>query len=242
MSALIRNELLKLRTTWGPLMLLSIELVLVVIGVSGLAWRGLDPSDPTLVERLLGHAGLAALVTLILGIGAFGTEYRYKTITDTFLATPARNRVLVAKVVAYGAVGVAFGVASAATALVATAAWAAAGGVSLDLMQDATWLTLGGTIVENGLFAIIGVALGTLMPNLATAIAVALLWIATVEGLVAQLIGDLGKWLPMASGRALSNSPAPDLLPQLEGGLVLAAYAVPLVIAAAVITARRDVA
>jgi ABC-2 type transport system permease protein len=83
---------------------------------------------------------------------------------------------------------------------------------------------------------------GPLLPNLATAIAAALIWIALVEGLIAQLLGDMAQWLPMASARALGNAPGPDLLPQLTGGLVLVAWTALVAIAATGVARRRDVA
>ena len=242
MTNLIATEFLKLRTTRGPWLTIGIEVLLVIVGVSGLASRGLDASDPQQVQLLFAHAGLAAFVTLIFGIGAFGTEYRYKTITDTYLTTPDRRRVMLAKVATYALAGLAFGVVTAATALAAAAAWGAADGVSLDLLGNEAWLTLGGAVAWNVLFAVIGVGLGALLPNQSTAIAVALTWIALVEGLVAQLLGGLAEWLPLSAARALGNAPAQDLLPQLGGGAVLAGYAVLLVIAAAAVSARRDVA
>jgi ABC-2 type transport system permease protein len=242
MRALIATEFLKLRTTRGPLVLLLVAIGLAILGVSGLASRGLDPSDPGLVQGLLAHAGLTSLVTLILGIGAFGTEYRHRTITDTYLATPRRSQVVVAKLVAYGIAGLAIGVASAATALATAGAWTMADGASLDLTGTTTWVTLAGAIAWNGLFAVIGVALGALLPNYATAIAAALAWIALVEGLVGQLLGGLARWLPMAAGRALGNAPASDLLPQVTAGVALASFAIVLALAAGAVVARRDVA
>lgn len=242
MTGLIANELLKLRTTRGPLVLLVIELALVVVGVSGPAVQGMDPGDAGLARVMLAHAGLAALVTLVLGIGAFGTEYRHRTITDTYLSTPGRGRVVLAKLAAYGVAGLVFGVAGAATALTTAAAWASVGGVSLDLLGDATWLTLAGAVAWNGLFAVVGVGVGALLPNQASAIAAALAWIALVEGLVGALIGDMARWLPLASARALGYAPGDGLLPQLAGGLVLAAWAVLFAVLATAISARRDVA
>jgi len=68
------------------------------------------------------------------------------------------------------------------------------------------------------LYAALGVGLGALVRNLATAIAMSLAWIAFVEGIAMNLLGGLGRWLPMASGMALDNVPQGNLLPQLAGG------------------------
>jgi len=92
------------------------------------------------------------------------------------------------------------------------------------------------------LYAAIGVALGALVRNLGTAIAVSLAWIALVEGIAMNLLGGLGRWLPMASGMALDNVPQGNLLPQVTGGLVLVAYAVLFAVLANLVTMRSDVA
>ena len=65
---------------------------------------------------------------------------------------------------------------------------------------------------------------------------------AFVEGIAINLLGDFGRWLPMASGMALDNLPQGNLLPQVTGGLVLAAYAVLFAVLANVATTRSDVA
>jgi ABC-2 type transport system permease protein len=71
---------------------------------------------------------------------------------------------------------------------------------------------------------------------------VALTWIALVETTVANLLGDLGRWLPNRAGMALNDMPAATaLLPQWGGGVVLAGYAVAFVLAALATTVRRDV-
>jgi ABC-2 type transport system permease protein len=92
------------------------------------------------------------------------------------------------------------------------------------------------------LYAAIGVGLGAVVRNLASAIAIALAWIAFVEGIAMNLLGDLGRWLPMASGMALDNVPQGKLLPQVTGGLMLAAYAILFAVVATVATMRSDVA
>jgi ABC-2 type transport system permease protein len=74
------------------------------------------------------------------------------------------------------------------------------------------------------------------------AIAGALAWIALVEGVVAQLIGDdLSRWLPFTAGGALGRLPLADGLSQWAGAAVLAAYAVGFSALALVVGVRRDV-
>ena len=65
---------------------------------------------------------------------------------------------------------------------------------------------------------------------------------AFVEGIAINLLGDVGRWLPMASGMALDNLPQGKLLPQVAGGLVLVGYAILFAAVATLATMRSDVA
>ena len=245
MLPVIRSEFRKLSTVRSPWLLLAAGPLLVVAGVTGLVQSGGDVHDPASQPRALAHVALAALFTLIFGILAVAGEYRHGTVTDTFLSTPARGRVVAAKLAVYGAIGAVAGLVSAAVAVAVTAAWWAAKGGSFQLSAAGSLRTLAGGIVVNIAFAAIGVGVGALLHNLALAIAAALAWIALVEGVAGQLAGaGLARWLPFSASEALGRvtmiGPARPL-PQWGGGLVLAGYAVAFAAAAMVTTLRRDV-
>jgi ABC-2 type transport system permease protein len=242
MYALIRAELLKVRTVRWPWVLLTAQVGLVVLGISGFAIaRGNQPLDAKLA---LGHIGLTSLVTLVLGLMAVAGEYRDRTITDTFLLVPRRERVIAAKLAVYTGLGLAFAIVTAAVGLAVTAAWAAARGGSLDLGSAAIWNTVAGAVLWDTAFAAIGVSLGALLPNLTAAIVAGLAWVALVEGLVGQVIGgSLARWLPMAAGQAAEGLTVAgrELLQPWAGVVVLVAYAIGLGVLATFATVRRDV-
>jgi ABC-2 type transport system permease protein len=242
MRTLIVNELFKLKTSRAPWLVLAAQLTLIVAGMSGLAIAKLDFTSPTAARLVLCHAGMSSLLVLVLGIMAVAGEYRDGTITDTFLSTPRRSRVIGAKLVAYTGLGLVYGILSSVTALIVAAIWFSAKGAPFDLSSTDVWQTLLGVALWMPLYAALGVALGALVRNLGAAITIAFAWIALVEGIAINLLGDLGRWLPMASGMALDNVPQGNLLPQLTGGLVLAAYAAAFAVLATLVTMRSDVA
>lgn len=245
MRYLIRSEVLKLRTVRGPWLLLAAGPVLVVAGISGLIVSGTSIHDPATQAKALSHVGLTSIFTLLFGIIAVAGEYRHRTITDTYLSTPARGRVIGAKLVVYAALAALAGVVSALVGLIVAAAWWADKGASFGWGDSAMWATIGGGIVWNAIFAAIGVSAGALIRSLAGAVAAALAWIALVEGIVGQLIGNLARWLPFYAGQALGAGgtamlPEP-LLPRLGALVVLLAYTAIFALAAITISVRRDV-
>jgi ABC-2 type transport system permease protein len=240
---LIRNEFLKVRTTRSPFVLIGVAQLVVVAGISGVFLMGRDPHDAETIRLGFAHVGIVAIFSLMLGIMAVAGEYRHKTITDTYLATPHRGRVVGAKVVTYACVGAGVGVVSAVTALATLAIWMNAKEATLDLAASGVWQTIAGCIVWNVCFGAVGVGVGALLRNLSGAIAGVLVWIAIVEGIVGQLVGDAARWLPFRAGGAMEGLPSPGVaqLSQVAGGLVLAAYAAAFVAVAVATTIRRDV-
>lgn len=245
MLILIRAELMKLRTVRAPWLALGIAPLLVAAGVAGLVISSKNGPSPGLQSDAMAHVGLTSLLTLVFGVLAVAGEYRHKTITDTYLSTPGRAPAVVAKLGVYTGIGALTGVAAVAAGLLSGAAWWAGKGASFAWTDAGMWTTAGGGIAWNAAFAAIGVGLGALIRNLTGAIALALAWIAVVEGIVGQLVGGFARWLPFSAGRALgvsaANAPG-DLLPRGGGGIVLTAYAIAFVAAAVATTTRRDVA
>ncbi|WP_433053082.1 hypothetical protein [Dactylosporangium sp. CS-033363] len=220
----MRAELRKLTTVRSPWLLLAAAVALVAVGAGSRIAK--HPED---AAGAAAHAGLAALFPLVLGIMALAGEYRHRTIADTYLATPDRTRVLLRKFGVYTLMGAGFGIAAAGTAAIVVL-----------LRNDALpWSTLAGAVAWNALFAAIGVGLGALVRSQVGAIAGALAWLALIEGVAAELVGDdAARWLPFRAATALGGMPG-STLGQGTAAVVLGAYALAF-IAAAFAVQQRD--
>ena len=75
---------------------------------------GVPTGDATQVANSVDLGGLAVgyLLLLTIGVLQIGSEYRHKTITASFLATPKRLRAMLAKVVALLGIGAIYGLIS----------------------------------------------------------------------------------------------------------------------------------
>jgi ABC-2 type transport system permease protein len=210
----------------------------------------LDPLQ-TATNVYVSGLGVAYLMTLAIGVMAIGAEYRHKTITSTFLATPRRVRVMVAKVVSllgsgafYGLVFVigSVGVGATVLSLRSLPAFPATGPILR---------TLALSLLVLGLWALIGLGAGILIPNQVAALLVAIgvAWIVEpIAGLVLNNWSwgaDIARFFPsQASGaivQSVSGTPGAHPLTWWGGALVLVAYAAVLAGVGSALTVRRDV-
>lgn len=104
MKALLHAELLKLRTTrtTAGLLLATLALVALTVAVNvpavGDENAPLSLDDPGLLADAVGVSfGVPLVLVVLFGTLAFTQEFRYGTVTSTYLGEPRRKRVLVAK-------------------------------------------------------------------------------------------------------------------------------------------------
>jgi ABC-type transport system involved in multi-copper enzyme maturation permease subunit len=94
--ALVRSELLKIRTTrswWAYLIAIALLSALGAAGTIGSAMsseRGTADFQLDLLETM----AVAVLISIILGITIITSEFRHGTVTPTFLAAPHREQVI----------------------------------------------------------------------------------------------------------------------------------------------------
>lgn len=247
MKHLITAELLKLRTTRLVYGLLLATLALAVAGTLGtVAVSGnfeqtfaLDTTEG--VRNVFSNAGAGSIFVLVLGILGVTSEFRHNTVTETFLVTPTRGLVVVAKLVTFALVGLAFAVlASLVTVAVAIPALS---GKGVEVAAGDYAGVLVGVAAITVIYALIGVGVGSLIRNSTAAVIVALAWSFVVEGLLLNFVPDLGRWLPGGAAAAVSSQSVPGsefLAPGL-GALVLIAYGAIFAAAGTRFVLRRDI-
>lgn len=250
MSALVRAELLKLRTVQLPGWLLVLTLSLVTLSVcatvltAGMEGAPLQRDDPELLARAVASASGGNVLVLVLGILALTQEFRFGTATPSFLTTPKRGRLVAAKLVAVSLTGALFAALGALLALgLSYALIAARGG---EAVLDGTVLeVLAGVFLVLLLYGPIGIGVGALVRNQIAAVVLALAWVFVAEQLLVALLPEVGRWTPggaTASVLQLGDlaTTRGDLLPAWGGALLLVGYAVGLSVAGARFTLRRD--
>jgi hypothetical protein len=244
MSALLRAELLKLRTTRAtlqlPLWMVGLVGLIVLLHVVGFSVHDLGSRDHQL--KVFGWGtGIGSLFAALLGALSITSEFRHGTIRPTFLVTPRRGRVVAAKVGVSMLMGSALGLSAAAVAIGVGSATLAARGVEIRLTGGDDALLLVGCAAATALWAAIGVGLGAVVRHQVPTVVGLCAWLLFVEQL---LLGDLGGNVGWFTPGALAKA-AVGQDPQLAAGLavaLLALYAATAAAAGWVATTRRDVA
>lgn len=264
MTTAIRSEFLKFFTTrlwWGMAIGIFVAGGLFA-GFFGWALTseasrkrpGAPQGDATQIANTVYTSGMGVgyLLLLTIGVLMIGAEYRHKTITSTFLATPKRLQAMLAKVVALLVIGALYG-------LISIVSSVGVGATVLKLAghdpfpSSEVFRTMALSLLVLGLWGLIGLGVGILIKNQVAAllIGIGVAWI--VEPVAGLLLGfwDFGaehivKYLPSQATSAVVNSVTQggQQVARLEwwaGALVLAAYAAVLAGFGVWRTLREDV-
>jgi len=245
MTALLRAELIKLRTTRTFLALTGVAVgtsLLICVLVSLLS----EPT-PEDVLREVFAADTSALFIVMLAIVGITGEWRHRTITSSLLAAPNRLRFLVAKTLAFAAAGLLLSLLISITIAIV--------GMIILSARDQPTPELGelvGQIIRNAevatLMGAFGLALGTLVRNQPVAIVGVLMLAFVIEPSLVALAPDVGRFAPFSAlSGAIQEMSAEDVgnsdLNLLSPGLaVLAMFAWigTAFTAGAVLLKRRD--
>lgn len=267
LTALVRGEVLKIRTTrlWWGLLLGGIALVTLfavlfaaladpgtTTGTEGGPQVSLSPDSPATLRVIYGTGFVYGyFLPLVLGIIGMTGEYRHQTITPTLLAVPRRGRLVAGKVLAYLLAGLAYGVVLTATAVVAGGTVLLVRGYGLGLGAEGVPRTLALAVLGCGVWAVFGLGLGTLVRNQVLAIVLTLVFVFILEGLIGFALSrfdagaTIAQFLPGAASQAILAGPAVGegfrQLQWWQGAGVLTLYGLVFAGLGAALTTRRDV-
>lgn len=238
--SLLRSEWLKLftvRTTWTML-----GIGLLAEGLFAGLFTGLASlAEIGDIEETITGIGLLMVLVLVLGVLAITTEFRHGTSSSTFLVTPRRWPVLLAKLATSALAGLLAGLAFVAVN----------GGLALPIydsrggqLPPASDLApiYAGVVVSFALLCAFGCAVGAIVRNQVGAIIAAIAFFFVLSPLPELLPGSIGEFFPaQAIGSLHGLEEGEGTLSQVGGGLVLAAWTAGLAAIGTLLVCRRDV-
>lgn len=261
MKTLLQSELRKLiylRSNWllliwsglfaalgtvAPIMVLNSDSRGMGMGFSG-------TNTPEGINAVFANAAGGYLFALIMGILIMTNEFRHGTAVGTFLVTPKRSTVLVAKLMAAAIAGLVVQIFS---FLVAISSGVFALGFfepHAPVTSELLWKVFRASVLSGAVLGIVGVGLGALVKNQVAAVTGAVIWTLIVEGLVVAFVESIGKYLPAGAITGLVdldfgsndfNFSIENYLSPLQATLVLLGYAAVFSIVALRTTLRRDI-
>jgi ABC-2 type transport system permease protein len=247
MKRLIKAELLKLISTRSTYALVfgaaTAALVTVAIGILRAGHNGV-PSLGTFtnLRRVITNSGgVGTLFALVLGVTAVAGEFRHRTAASTFIASPRRLPVVVAKMLAYPLFGLMTGAAAITAGLAVVMMALSASGYEVASTFNAAIAGVAASwVLGAGLYCLVGVGLGALMRNQMAAVIVALAWPQVIENIIHD-ISWLYRWAPGGASSALVRADVAGLLPPWGGALLLLGYGLVLGLIGSAAVVRRDV-
>ena len=219
-------------------------------GAAGVDPQAGPPAADSLV-RDIPASGLffGQLLIASLGVVLIASEWGTGMIRSTFSAVPKRTPALLAKNLIIAVVSFVVGAGAAFISYLLARPILGSADLSLNLGDEGVLASILNTGTCLALIAVFAMAIGTLLRNTAGGVVTAI-GIIFVLPLVVQIVSGLADWIPDAARFLPSNAgtqlvsagPIADgALTQLEGGLVLAAWAAVLLLASLIVTKRRDV-
>jgi ABC-2 type transport system permease protein len=271
---LVSAELFKLRTTaiWWIMGLILIPLYAASLGlnwltsyayVSGQADGGgadaqaqIDAvSQPINIATNLYTTGqyMGVLIVLLLCAIIVTSEFFHLTATTTFLVTPRREAVILAKLGAGIIVGLVVWALTTVLNLLLVPIILDALNLPVQLGEPAVWRAIGLNALAFGLWAVLGVGLGVLIRSqLAATLTLAIVYTvgaAVIGGIFQLLASQVAEWIgklqvlvpTTASQLMLSGTELPGNPPRWVGAVVLIGYAALAGVVGTLITKRRDI-
>jgi len=258
-TRLVRSELLKLRTTPGPWVVLGVTLFFTALGIvfAFVVGNGggphahvqfLPPRSVLRLRRLVGagFTGGGVWMAAVIGVLCITTEYRHKVITTSLLTAPWRALLLTAKSVAAVIWGVILGLASLVLVAALGIPLLVSQGGSASALLHQVGPVVPGLLGAFALLAVFGVGFGTLLKNQVAAVLTVLAIAFIIEPIFDAALPEVGRWLPSAASEAVAGhitgrNSGLNLLSWWLGVIVLAAWGIVPAVLGYFVTFRRDV-
>jgi ABC-2 type transport system permease protein len=245
MFPLVHSELLALRTIRAPwalaagAILLTAVLAVTPVVRAGQAGNASIGTAGALLA-VLGATGRGSVAALLLGVLTVTTEFRHETVTATFLRTPHRRDVLIAKTAAATLIAAAVAVADLA---VVVAVGVPTGAVQPAMLNPDILLHEAGLLLAYPLYAALGVGLGALIIYQPVAVVLPMAWVMFAEDLLLHLVPNVvTPWSLGGVTAALANAgDVARVLPMAVGGAALLGYALLLLFLGGGRVLRRDI-
>ena len=244
MKRLIHSEIRKVVTTRWFKITMVVNAILAIISpviTTFSAATGEDIASTQFIHQVLSVSAGSSMVMLACGISMMAGEFRHGTSTPTFLITPRRRDVVLAKLVTVTGMGAVVGAVTFGCALATAIPSLSHEGVH-HLAGDTLQMWIG-AVLATALYGALGVALGAITRNTVVAIIGAVAWVFFIEGgLLVPAVPGIGKWLPTGANIALTHTgKAQELLTPAIGGALLTAWVLMFSVLAVVGMQRRDV-
>ena len=238
MIALVRGEMIKVRTTRTALGFASasILLVLAVVLITILA------GDPTTRQEKMDAfniGGALSIPLLLFGIVGATGEFRHRTLAPAVLISPHRARLTLARLVAYTFTAALVGVAMLLVALIVGLPLLS-GQPGPDLESSDYLTVIGGGIIAATMSCALGVGIGVLVRNQVAGVVGALVYLFILEPLLPLIADDLVKGSILGAAATLGGA-SPDEVSWLGALLALGVWTAVAVGAGLFVDARRDV-
>lgn len=266
----LKSEWIKV-TTVPSTVILIISTVVVMVGLAALfAWalstsaeaiqsaevppefQGPTEGPDSLVGQALTtpSSGLVfgQLLIASLAVVLIASEWTTGMIRSTMVAVPKRIPALLAKTVIVAVVAFVVGFASALVSYLVAQPILRGQDLDFALTDDGILASVVNTGTFLALVAVISMSIGILLRNTAGGVVTAV-GIFFVLPIIVQLISGLADWIPDAARflpgdagtQMVAVTVAEDALTQWQGGLVMAAWALVLLVVALAVAKKRDV-
>lgn len=245
--ATVNAERIKLATTRSPRWLV-LTVIVLSLGLAGIQAYAMPYSYLPPQRAALGIGVFGVPVLMILSALTVTGEYRTGMIRSTFLATPRRWTVVLAKSLVTALL------CGTVTAVTTMGALALAGALvvpnqraALALDSVAVWREVGAMTLYGTLGSVLAIGLGVLLRHTAAVVAVLVLLPFVVEpllGVVPEVGGRIGSLLPFANAYAFTGVQWLQTFSLWWGpvgaAMYFAAVVAAVLVAALLVVARRD--